>query len=40
MDESAKRELLLIGCLMLVILAFAIGATAIFLRQVRREKKK
>jgi hypothetical protein len=39
MDASAKRELLLIGCLLLVILAFAITATAIFIRQARREKK-
>jgi hypothetical protein len=40
MDESAKRELLLIGFLLLVMLGFAILATAIFVRQARREKKE
>jgi len=40
MDESARKELLLIGFLLLVMLGFAILATAIFVRQWRREKKK
>jgi len=40
MDESARKELLLIGFLLLVMLGFAIVATAIFIRQWRREKKK
>jgi hypothetical protein len=40
MDGSAKRELLLIGFLLLVMLGFAILTTAIFIRQARRERKK
>jgi len=40
MDESARKELLLIGFLLLVMLGFGILATAIFIRQWRREKKK
>jgi len=39
MDQSGKRELLLIGFLLIVLLAFGIGATVIFVRQYRKEKK-
>ena len=40
MDESAMKELLVIGFLLWILLAFGIIATAIFIRQWRREKRK
>jgi hypothetical protein len=40
MDQSAKRELLLVVFLLAILLVFGILATAIFVRQYRREKRK
>jgi hypothetical protein len=39
-DESARKELLLVGVLLVFLLAFGISATGIFIRQWRREKRK
>ena len=38
--DSGGRELLFIGCLMIVLFAFALLATVLFIRQWRKENKK
>ncbi len=40
MDQSAKRELLLIVVLLVLLLVPGVIGTAIFVRQWRREKRK
>jgi hypothetical protein len=39
-DESARKELLLVAVLLVFLLAFGSIATAIFIKQWRREKRK